>query len=167
MASVRPPRALRSCSSLLAIACVLGCPKDEPEDGSSSTGEGEPRATVLVPVGGNFCDDPLVVGVQVRALRIGCEHPPPSPCTLPAEPEHVLGDEASCPITETMELGVVVHEAGEYQIDVVADRTPDAPTTECFAESNQQTSMLVTSVDIDIRAVRTGLVGLGQPCPDP
>lgn len=155
-------------SILLVLATAIGCASDAPSDESTSTGPGEPRATILVPVPNTVCDDPKVVGVQVRALQIGCEHPPPAPCTMAADPEHVLGDEATCPITDpTVTLGVVVTTPGEYQIDAVTDRTPDAPTSECYAESNLQTSLLVTSIDIDVRAVKMDLVGLGMACPDP
>lgn len=155
-------------TSLLALATAIGCASDAPSDESTSTGPGEPRATILVPVPNSVCDDPKVVSVQVRALQVGCEHPPPAPCTMPANPEHVLGDQATCPITEpTATLGVVVTTPGDYQIDAVTDRTPDAPTSECYAASNQETSVLVTSIDIDVRSVKMDLVGLGQPCPDP
>ncbi|MBC8067351.1 MAG: hypothetical protein IAG13_03380 [Deltaproteobacteria bacterium] len=151
---------------VLLAAALLGCPEDDPEGGgSSSTGDASPHATVLVPVSSTVCDDPIAVSVQARARRIGCEH---QPCTTPVDPPYVLGDLVSCPITApSMDLGVVVDEPGEYQIDLVVDRAPEADTSECFAESTQQTSVLVTSIDIDIRAVKMDLLGLGVPCPEP
>jgi hypothetical protein len=156
-----PPRSIS-----LAIAVAIGCASDAPSDDSTSTGPGEPHATILVPVPNSVCEDPKVVSVQVRALQIGCETPPPAPCTMPADPEHVLGDQATCPITDpTVTLGVMVTTPGEYRIDAVTDRTPDAPTSECYA-TNQQTSVLVTTVDLDVRAVKMDLVGLGMACPD-
>jgi hypothetical protein len=85
---------------------------------------------------------------------------------LPAEPPLLQGDMASCPITDpTVQLGVVVERAAEYAVEVVADRSPEAATLECYAESMLQTSVRVTSVDLDVRAAKT-LVPIGQPCPD-
>jgi hypothetical protein len=149
------------------IGGLLGCANDADSgaEGSSSTGAGEPRTTMLVPVANSVCDDPKVVAVQARARRIGCEH---EPCTVPADPPYLLGDQASCPITEPeLELGVVVDESGEYQIDVLRDRTPEASQSQCYAESTQQSTVLVTSIDLDIRAVKMDLLALGHPCPDP
>jgi hypothetical protein len=149
---------------VLLAAVVLGCPEAAPEGESSSTGDASAHATLLVPVASTVCDDPIAVSAQARARRIGCEH---QPCTAPVDPPHVLGDLVSCPITDSMDLGVVVDEPGEYQVDLVVDRAPEADTSECFAESTQQTTVLVTSIDLDIRAVKMDLLGLGVACPEP
>ncbi|MBX7082676.1 MAG: hypothetical protein K1X88_25950 [Nannocystaceae bacterium] len=152
---------------VLACSCALACSStDEPAGSSSSTGPDEPHATLLAQVAGSVCDDPKVVAVQITAVQVGCEHPPPSPCTLPADPPLLQGDMASCPITDpTVQLGLVVDRAAEYQVEVVADRSPEAATLECYAESMLQTSVRVTSVDLDVRASKS-LVAIGQPCPD-
>lgn len=156
----------------LSLSLVLGActPADEPgggEEGSSSGGDDSPHTVLLAPVSGSICDTVGVISVQVRATKVGCEHPPPAPCTLPADPPPVEGDMVSCPITDgEVTLGVRVDQAAAYAVEVVADRTPDDPTTECFAESVMATSVLVTSVDLDVGSQKM-LVGTGAPCPAP
>jgi hypothetical protein len=131
----------------------------------SSTGDDEPHATLLADVPNTVCDEVGVVGVQIQAVQVGCEHPPPAPCTKPTDPPPQLGDMVSCPITDTnVTLGVEIDFAAEYQVSVVADRTPDDPSAECYAESTSETTVLVTSEDVDGGAQKL-LVGLGSACP--
>jgi len=138
---------------------------DSPADSGSSTGDDEPHVTLLAKVSNTVCDEVGVVGVQVQAVQVGCENPPPAPCTMPSDPPPELGDMVSCPITDsTVTLGVRIDFAAEYQVSVVADRTPDDPSAECYAESSMRTSVLVTSIDLDVRAQKM-LIGLGSECP--
>jgi hypothetical protein len=158
----------------LAVACALGllsvplhgCPATEEDDGggSSETGPGEPRTTLIATVPSSACDEVGVVSIQIRALRYDCEF---QPCTKPANPQHELGDMATCPITDPERLlGIDVDQSGYYYVDTAADRTPDDPTYECHGTTVMQPSVLVTSVDLENRA-EYSLVALGNPCPEP
>jgi len=153
----------------LALACLAGgcitTSDADDEGGSSETGPGEPRATLLVRVPTTDCDVVGAVSVQVRARRIGCEQP--TPCTVPANPPDILGDLATCPITEPERLlGVEIDEPGRYYVDTIIDRTPDEPQYECHGSAMMNPEVLVTSVDLEVRVERE-LVALGMPCPDP
>lgn len=153
-------------------ACTATDPSDtggtgspDADDDGSSTGDTEPHVTLLAEVSNSVCDDVGVVGVQIQAVQVGCEHPPPAPCTMPSNPPPELGDMVSCPITDNeVTLGVRIDFAAEYQASVVADRTPDDPSAECYAESSMRTSVLVTSIDLDVHAQKM-LIGLGSECP--
>lgn len=150
-------------SSFVLAACEETGAGDEQADSSTGPMDTTPHAVLLAPVSDTVCET-LVVGVQVQALQVGCEHPPPAPCTMPSDPEPILGDMVSCPLTDDVTLGVRIELAAEYQVSVVADRSPEDPTTECFAENAMQTSVRVTSVDLDVQAQKM-LVALGSACP--
>lgn len=161
----------------LWVALASGCsePKSS-DDGDGSEGgaddsgggpSGPPHATLLLEVSQSICDTVGVVGVQARARRVGCEHPPPAPCTVPANPTDVLGDEVSCPISDpTVLLGVTVEDPGRYLVDSVARQDGADPITSCYASSAMATDVLVTSVDLEIRAEKK-LIAIGSACPDP
>ncbi|MBK6916052.1 MAG: hypothetical protein IPH07_01500 [Deltaproteobacteria bacterium] len=154
---------------LLALAMLAGpagCNEPAADGESSSTGPSEPHATLLAQVPNTVCDDPKVVSVQVTARQIGCERPAPAPCTKPADPPLLTGDSATCPISDpTRALGVEVDFAAEFEVEVVADRSPEAATAECYAASVMARSVLVTGIDLDVRATKE-LVAVGQPCPE-
>jgi hypothetical protein len=155
-----------SACALGLAALSIGCkPIEEQDDGGSSeTGPDAPHTTLLVNVLPSVCDDPVVVQVQVRARRVGCAEP--GPCTLPATPREVLGDVATCPITEERLLAVDIEDSGRYLVDTVADRTPDPPTYECYAVKAGDPDVLVTTIDLEAREERM-LVALGAECPEP
>jgi hypothetical protein len=163
---VRVLATLRTCAIVGAIAGVAtGCDPDEDDSGGSSeTGPDGPHTTLLVEVGPSVCDDPLVVQVQVRGRIIGCASA--GPCTLPSNPEDVLGDVATCPITDERLLGLDIVESGRYLVDTIADRTPDPAEYECWAGKATETDVLVTDIDLEARGERT-LVGLGVECIEP
>jgi hypothetical protein len=158
--------------SMSALACSE--PKDDDStdesgamDDSSGGSSGPPQTTLLVSVSNAICDTVGVTSVQVRARRVGCEHPPPSPCTLPSIPTDQLGDQATCPITDPeVVLGIVVDDPGKYLVDSVAHMEDGDPITNCYASSVMVNDVLVTSVDIEIGAHKN-LVSLDTPCPEP
>jgi hypothetical protein len=169
-----PTSRLRAAALTCVLCLVAGaCSESDPAadtgsaaDGSTSTGDTTPHTTLLATVPNSVCDAVGVVGVQIQAVQVGCEHPPPAPCTMPSDPPPIEGDTISCPITDpTVTLGVRIEAAAEYQVEVISDRAPEAATRECFAESVMQTSVLVTSVDLDVGAEKT-LIGAGAPCPE-
>jgi hypothetical protein len=149
----------------LALVFGAGCLTTEASDGGSSeTGSAGPHATFLVHVPSAACDEVGVVSIQVRARRVGCEQP--VPCTVPANPPDILGDTATCPITDPERLlAVEVDESGRYYVDTIADRTPDDPLYECHG-LDMEAEVLVTSVDLEVGAEKE-LVALGVECPDP
>lgn len=161
-----------ACDSVLARAtlgflfALSACDPAEDEDGggSSETGPDGPHTTLLVEVGPSVCDDPLVVQIQVRGRIVGCASA--GPCTLPSNPDDVLGDIATCPITDSRLLGLDIVESGRYLVDTIADRSPDPAEYECWAGKATETDVLVTDIDLEARGERT-LVGLGAECPEP
>lgn len=157
---------VRSLATLSIVGLVAaGCdPAEDDGGGSSETGPDGPHTTLLVEIGPSVCDDPLVVQIQLRGRIIGCASA--GPCTLPSNPEDVLGDIATCPINEQRLLGLDIVESGRYLVDTVADRTPDPAETECWAGKATETDVLVTDIDLEARGERM-LVGLGVECPDP
>jgi hypothetical protein len=170
-----PSSRLRAAALTCVLCLVAGaCSESDPatdtgsaaDESTGGTGDTTPHTTLLATVPNSVCDAVGVVGVQIQAVKVGCEQPPPAPCTLPSEPTPIDGDTISCPITDpTVTLGVRIEAAAEYQVEVVTDRAPDAATRECFAESAMQTSVLVTSVDLDVAAQKM-LIGTGAPCPE-
>ena len=160
-------------SRFLAIACALGlgafvsaCDPSDEEDsgGSSETGPDTPHVTLLLDVPPSACDDAVVVEVQVRARRVGCAEA--GPCTVPANPPEVLGDVATCPITDERLLAIDIEESGRYLVDTVADRSPDAPAYECYAAKVGDPDVPITNIDLEAGQDRM-LVALGAPCPEP
>ncbi|MBL8944150.1 MAG: hypothetical protein JNK45_13420 [Myxococcales bacterium] len=173
--TTNPSSRLRA-AALTCVLCLVAaaCTESDPaadtgaaaDDSTGDTGDDTPHTTLLATVPNTLCDAVGVVGVQIQAVQVGCEHPPPAPCTMPSDPPPIDGDTISCPITDpTVTLGVRIEAAAEYQVEVVLDRAPDAETRECFAESVMQTSVLVTSVDLDVGAEKM-LIGTGAPCPE-
>lgn len=151
--------------SICPLACTFSALDDTGADSSSTAVDDEPHVTILAAVPNTVCDEVGVVAVQIEAVQVGCEHPPPAPCTMPSDPPPVLGDMVSCPITDPeVTLGVRIDFAAEYQVSVVLDRTPDAAVSQCYAESSMRTSVLVTSIDLDVHAQKM-VTGLGSPCP--
>ncbi len=170
-----PARPRRSGPPALLLALALfGCSEESDpiaggeetgDEGSSSGGDDTPHAILLATVSNSICDSVGVVAVQLEAVQIGCERPAPAPCTKPANPPPVIGDRVSCPITDPdVTLGVRIELAAEYSVEVVADRSPEAETRECFAESTMLSSVRVTSIDLDVAAQKM-LVGKGSACP--
>ena len=151
------------------LGCASSDGQSQEVDGESSSSTGVqddvPHTVLLATVSNTLCDGVGVVGAQLQAVQVGCESPPPAPCTMPADPPPILGDLLSCPITDPeVTLGVRIERAARYQVEVVADRAPEAPTSECFAETTMATSVLVTGDDLDAHATKM-LVGTGTACP--
>jgi hypothetical protein len=158
----------------VTIATTGACSSDEstPQGDSStgvaesSTGDASPHALLLAAVPNTVCDDPKVVSAELRAVKVGCEDPPPAPCTVPSVPVPIVGDRKSCPITDaTVTLGVRIEVAAEYEVEAVLERAPDAPDGLCFGDPDLETSVVVTSEDIAARAQKM-LEGTGRACPD-
>lgn len=159
-------------SAALVVALAPGCSEPRSDDGAdsggSSEGAGGPSQVILlVEVPNSTCDAVGVVEIEARARRVGCESPPPAPCTLPAIPVDILGDKATCPISDpNVRLGVTIDDPGRYLVDTVARRDGDDPITSCFAATPMATEVLVTTVDLEIRAEKS-LMPLGVACPEP
>lgn len=153
--------------ALLAACSDPVAPEGETSTGvaDTSTGEDVPHAVLLAAVPNTVCDDPTVVSAELQAIKVGCENPLPAPCTNPANPVPVVGDRISCPITDnTVTLGVRVELPAEYQVEAVLERAPDAPDGLCFGSDDLETSVLVTTEDLEAHATKM-LETTGQACP--
>lgn len=77
------------------------------------------------------CNTVGVTRVQLVAQQIGCESPPPAPCTMPANPPTIEGDQVTCPSTDSSRLlGVELTIPGRYAVRTVAS-TADTPQEVC------------------------------------
>ncbi len=133
-----------SVSTFLAFFLCIGCdpgvePTGEDTDGETDADAGGQTATpgtVLLLVDVNpepACSDPDVTQVQIVARRIGCESPPPAPCTVPVNPPAIEGDVFTCPNTDPSRLlGVEVTQAGRYVVETLATVTAAEPDVTCY-----------------------------------
>lgn len=151
---------------LAACSDDPAAPQGETSTGvaDTTTGTDEPHAVLLGAVPNTVCDDPAVVSVELQAVKVGCEDPLPAPCTVPSNPEPVVGDRVSCPITDnSVTLGVRVELAAVYQVEAVLDRSPDAADGLCFG-AEEPTRVLVSTEDLEAHAQKM-LDATGQACP--
>lgn len=168
--SVRPASSFLVSLAITIVACSdPAAPEGETTSAQvdTSTGDGDrPHAMLLAAVPNTACDDPKVVSVELRAVKVGCEDPPPAPCTVPAVPVPITGDRKTCPITDdTVTLAVRIEAAAEYEVEAVLERAPDAPDGLCFGDPDLETSVVVTTEDLEAYAQKM-LEGTGRACPD-
>lgn len=151
----RPLVAVPLVFGLLALAC------DGSEDGTDTDGDpGGPMASpgaVLLLADVNpepLCGTVGVTQVQLIATRVGCESPPPAPCTLPAEPRSVDGDVFTCPNTDPSTLlGVEVELGGRYQVQTVVEYTTGETEARCHTAGGDP-EVLVRADEVEAGVVR-------------
>lgn len=171
-ARARPARNLGLCAKISActLAAVLGpalaCGSEtDPADPEASPGT--PGTAMLLGelMPEDLCRMPEVVQITILATRIGCEPGPPAPCTLPADPQPVAGDIATCPVTDPVRLlGVEVSQAGRYQVEAVGELTTGESVAHCFSAADGDPEIVVTAADLDAGRV-IDLQSSGEACP--
>ena len=145
-------------------ACLVGGCDTEPspdEEGMATESEGAgpsgtPGTAVLLlefdpqPA----CNTVGVTGVQLVAQQIGCESPPPAPCTMPANPPTIAGDQVTCPSTDSSRLlGVDLTTPGRYAVRTVAS-TADVPQEVCRSLDGES-EVLVTAEAVEAGSTLT------------
>lgn len=141
------------------LCLVVGC--DEEVSADTDPGDaGGPTATpgtvvLLADVDPEpLCNTVGVTEVRLVARRIGCESPPPAPCTLPANPPTIEGDRRACPITDpTLLLGVEVDQAGRYEVQTEVEFTTGDTEARCHTLGGDP-EVLVPAEDVEAGAVR-------------
>lgn len=89
-------------------------------------------ATVDVATG---CSMSGATRVRLQATRVGCENPPPAPCTLPQVPQVVEGDGVDCPAAESSQtLRVEFSQTGRYHVEVVTLAGDEVISAVCWGE---------------------------------
>jgi hypothetical protein len=168
----------RTWTWLLAMGIAAACGDDggEASDtgaGSSSTGTDEsssggvPNAFPTIEA---VVDAAALCGggadsIEIRATRVGCEDPPPAPCTLPNPPMVEVGDQLACPSDETAAaLRAEIMIKGRYNVEV-ATITGTSESVECFADG-PEAPVLVSEGQLASKPT-IAVSGLGEPCPAP
>lgn len=95
----------------------------DPDDGGASTTgaplEPAPRVVTEADVAA-ACGMAGATRVELHATRIGCENPPPAPCTLPDPPRAEIGDGVDCPSTSSpVTMRVELVSTGRYNVELV------------------------------------------------
>ncbi len=154
---------------LLALGSVA-CESTQGSDTDSAAGEGGGSATpgsVLLLLDINpepLCGIVGVTGVQLVARRVGCESPPPTPCTVPVDPPTLEGDAFSCPNTDPSTLlGVEVSQGGRYEVQTVITYTDLETEARCHA-LDADPEIIVPAEVVEAGAVRM-LDDGDVPCP--
>ncbi|MEZ4385704.1 MAG: hypothetical protein R3A79_30575 [Nannocystaceae bacterium] len=152
----------------MAVA-VGGCDDGDGDGEVSATGAPEnpdPHVRVSGPV--DLLDLCGVIGatnVFMRAERVGCVDAPPAPCSLPAQPEPIVGETAGCPSAATARrMSVDVEVAGKYQIAAVT--ITETGTQElCFGVAGADV-IEIRDAAIEAREAIAVEAKIG-PCPEP
>jgi hypothetical protein len=151
---------------LLLCACLDG--PSLLEDGGVDTGpSGDPHATLLGALDAQAaCNLTGLVEVVLRATLVGCDPPPPAPCTLPVDPPPVEGDRMTCPSAESnVVLGVEVQRSGRWRVEAAYRYTSGPDALVCYApDGADEPVAVVTGADVDGFA-EIEVVSLGGPCP--
>jgi hypothetical protein len=106
--------------------------------------------------------------LSFRATRIGCERPPPTPCTIAVNPyDTVFGDTRNCEqASETAApFALELERAGRYQLEIVA-LTDSGEVRSCLGPDGEAET-LITSDQLEAREIVTVAHLGGGPCPDP
>ena len=146
------------------LACLgLGCDGVETADtDGASTGADEAptaipgTAILLVDVDPEpACNRVGVTQVQLVARRVGCESPPPAPCTVPVSPPTIEGDRFTCPNTDPSRLmGVEVEQGGRYEVQTVIEFTTGESEVLCNALGGDP-EIVVPAEDVEAGSVLT------------
>lgn len=160
-----------SCVLAIGLASFAGAGAGAGGCGDGDLGKeggGAPTPGVVTLLGelrpSELCQMPEVERITVEATRIGCEPGPPAPCTLPAEPEVVEGDIATCPVSDPVRLmGVEVDEVGRWQVRAVGRFTTGETVDRCFTGPDGTTEIVVTQADLDAGAT-LDLKATDAPC---
>lgn len=162
-------------AGVLAVCGGLGCDGLEAVgtdgDGTGSSGGGSaPTATpgtalLLVNVNPEpLCGTVGVTAVQLVARRVGCESPPPAPCTVPVNPPAIEGDTFTCPNTDPSTLmGVEVDQGGRYAVQTVIEFTTGETEVRCNALGGDP-EIVVPAADVEAGVVQA-LDDAPVPCP--
>jgi hypothetical protein len=160
-------RALAILPTFVLAACTGG-PSLLEDGGVESTGpSGDPHATLLATIdGAAACELTGVVEVVLRATIVGCDPPPPAPCTLPVDPIPIEGDRMTCPSSETQVLlGVEVPRTGEWRVEAAYRYVTEPDSFVCYAPPGATEPVaVVTMADLDAFA-EIEVVSQGGPCP--
>ena len=162
-------------TGVMAACLGLGCDGVEPADtegGGSSSGGGGPTPTatpgtalLLVEIDPEpACGTVGVTQVQLVARRVGCESPPPAPCTVPVNPPAIGGDTFTCPNTDPSTLlGVELEQGGRYQVQTVIEFTTGETEVQCNALGGDP-EIVVSAEDVEAGIV-LALDDAAVPCP--
>jgi hypothetical protein len=160
-------RALAALPILVLFGCLDG-PSLLEDGGVEDTGpSGPPHATLLGSVeAATVCNLTGIVEVVLRATLVGCDPPPPAPCTLPVDPMPIEGDRMTCPSAETTALlGVEVPRSGQWRVEAVYHYATGSDSLVCYAPPGATAPFaIVTTADIDAFA-EIEVVSQGGPCP--
>ena len=147
---------------VMATGFGLGCDGVESADpvGEGSSGGVAPTsipgtALLLVEVDPEpLCGTVGVTAVQLVARRVGCESPPPAPCTVPVDPPAIGGDTFTCPNTDPSTLlGVELEQGGRYEVQTVIEFTTGETEVQCNALGGDP-EIVVPAEDVEAGAVQ-------------
>ena len=162
-------RCVLSCGMIASLAVAAGTTACEVEtvsddlDDTDADEEPNPHATLVARIDLAGVCAGGASEVEMVAVQVACEPPPPAPCTMPGNPPLLASETASCADGGTVSLSRTITNRGRYDVQLVVDGdwdhaiclgaqpSDEAPVRVSQDHLDARTDILVSAID-------------GQPC---